>query len=196
MGKYNKNYLNYVGWSFTSNILASAQQVLVTHNMLLGINACDSDNSRTLNYIGKDIIGQMGSLAYMAKMAKKADKNPSKFLNYSNVFQQTSYMVVYIIPLLGNDWFLPIAGAANIMSNISFAGFGAINAKCISTLAEGDNVGEIYAKLAVINTLGSSLGMLLGLGMLSFVPEYKLVLIPVLGVLRIYTFNQAVKKLF
>lgn len=196
-GNYNKKYLRYVTWSLTSNILASTQQVLVTHNMLLGINACDSDTTRTLNYIGKDIIGQIGSLAYMVKMAENADKNPRKFLAYSNLFQQSSYMVVYVTPMLCTDWFLPVAGTANIMSNISFAGFGAINAKCITTLAEGDNVGEIYAKLAVINTLGSSIGMLLGLGIVGLIPDTysRLCLIPVLGILRIFTLNKAIKGL-
>ena len=195
-GKYNKNYLNYVGWSFISNTVASIQQTLVAHNMLLCINTNSSTEIvRTMNYVGKDIIGQLGSLGYMAKMANNADKNPNKFLAYSNISQQTSYIITCITPIMEPKWFLPVAGGANIMSNISFAGFGAINAKCISTLSEGDNVGEIYAKIAVINTLGSSLGMVMGISIVALVPEcgVRLCLIPILGVLRILTFNRAVK---
>jgi hypothetical protein len=47
---------------------------------------------RTFNYIGKDIIGQMGGLMYMSKMGDKADKEPVKFLQYSNGIEQVGLL--------------------------------------------------------------------------------------------------------
>ena len=199
-GKIHSKYKQFIGWSFVSTVLVSAETSMVTHNMLGAINVPEkSETFRTFNYIGKDIIGQVGSLAYMSRMGKKADKNPQKFLLYSNMLQQTSYMLVSTTPFFITDFFLPIAGVSNILSNISFAGFGAINAKCIQTLSdkEENNIGEIYAKITLFNTLGGSIGLLLGLGITVLVPNnaLRLCIIPVLGFLRIYTFNKAVEDL-
>ena len=61
---------NYIKWSFTSNVLLSTEYALATHSILHAINT-DSETMRTLNYVGKDIIGQMGGLMYMSKMGVK-----------------------------------------------------------------------------------------------------------------------------
>jgi len=189
-------YIKYMRWSFASNILASTQQTLVVHNMLLGVNSAETDNMKTINYVGKDVIGQMGSLIYMANMAEKADKDPRKFLRYSNIFQQLSYAITCASSMTHPMFFLPQAGIANTMINISFTGFGTINAKCIKEISN-DNMGEIYAKLTVINTLGSSLGMIMGVILLSFVPEpeNRIFLVMLFGIGRIYTFNKAVEEI-
>lgn len=190
VGKYHKNYRKYIGYSFISNLVASTQQTLSVHNILAVMG--NEDTTRTMNYITKDVIGQLGSLGYMAKMAKNADKNPKKFLLYSNVAQQSALLMSCTAT---PEWFLTMVGGANILANISFAGFGAINAKCISILSEDNNIGEIYAKVTVINTVGSSLGMLLGVGIMKICGDCYSVFVPILGVIRIYTFNKAIEGL-
>jgi hypothetical protein len=162
--------------------------------MLSAISIEDSSIILTSNYIGKDIVGQVGGLFYMNKMGKKADKEPRKFLLYSNMFQQSSIFVECITPLLPSSYFLPIAGVANMAKNISFTGFGAINARCIQILAEEDNIGEIYAKISVLNTVGSSIGMIVGLGLVAAIPDHslRLCLLPFLAAVRIWTFKKAI----
>lgn len=195
-GKYNKKYINYLKWTFISNVIVSSESVIATHSMLSVISSDYADSTRTLNYVGKDIIGQIGSLGYMAKMSYKSDSEPRKFLLYSNLIQQSSYLLTTITPICPL-YFIFIAGGANIASNISFTGFGAINAKCIQRLSEDDNIGEIYSKLTIVNTIGSSMGMILGIGITSLMPEYeyRIMLIPVLGILRSYTINKAINGL-
>ena len=83
IGKQHQKYKQFIGWSFISNILVSTQSVIATHSMLHSINT-NSEITRTLNYVGKDIIGQLGGLFYLANIGKKIDKNPEKFLLYSN----------------------------------------------------------------------------------------------------------------
>jgi hypothetical protein len=187
MGKNNKRY---IGWSMISNIVSSVQYTICVDNMLCAVD------SNTHLYIGKDIIGQLGSLGYMAKMAKNADDNPVKFLTYSHITQQTG-MGIVCLGCMTNIDFLYIGGIAGIMNNISFAGFGAINAKCITKLAVNNNIGEIYAKITIINTIASSMGMFLGLSLTYFVPdrEIRLCMLPVLGIIRVWAFNKAVKDL-
>jgi hypothetical protein len=195
-GKVHKLYFQYIGWSLASNIITSVEAAISTDSMLQVIGEC-SESYRTMNYIGKDIIGQVGGLAYMAKLGKTADKNPKSFLLYSNMMQQLSFISITVTPLLSSNLFLPVAGMSNVMQNICFTGFGAINAKCIQTLAIDNNIGEIYAKITIINTIGSSIGLIIGLGITSIVPDHsvRLGLVPLFGLLRVHTFNRAIRDI-
>jgi len=195
--KTHKLYAKYVGWSFLSNIIVSRENAIVTDSMLhaIDIDVCSENSAvRTMNYIGKDIIGQLGSLGYIAKFGKNIDKIPRRILLYSNITQQSSMMITAITPFI-SKWFLPIAGFSSILSNISFIGFGAINAKCIQYISKDtDNIGEIYAKISVINTFGSSIGLLLGIYISFAIPDHqsRLAIIPFLTFLRIFTFNRSI----
>jgi Vitamin B6 photo-protection and homoeostasis len=194
-GKVHQRYIQYVGWSFLSNVTISVESAVATHSMLHSMDT-GTDTIRTINYIGKDIIGQIGGIIYMVNMGKEADKHPHRFLLYSNILQQTSYILLSTTPMIPG-YFLPVAGTSNILCNISFTGFGAVNAKCIQKLSIDNNTGEIYAKVAVFNTLGSSIGLLIGLGIISAIPDHstRLCIIPFLVAGRIYTFNRAIKNL-
>ena len=153
-GKVHNNYSKYVGWSCFSNIIISIESVLATHSMLSVIGQSSTELNISVNYIGKDIIGQLGGLYYMNKMGQKADIDSKKFINYSMCFQQCSIFMECMTPLLPIYTFIPVAGIANIGKNIAFTGIGAVNAKIINKLAEDNNIGEIYAKITVLNTLG------------------------------------------
>ena len=192
-GNYHQKYGNFVAWSFVSNLIVSAESAMSTHSMLAAIGG-DSETYRTINYVGKDIIGQLGALGYISKMGEKADKYPRRFLLYSHIIQQGSFVAMFSTPLV-SGWFLPLAGCSNILSNISFAGIGAINAKCIQTLAVDNNIGEMYAKVSVINMIGSSLGLACGVGITIWMPDHytRLCLTPLLATLRIIAFNKAIK---
>ena len=195
-GNYHPMYGKYLGWSCISNIIVSAESVLSTHSMLSAISTDNTELVRTVNYVGKDIIGQVGGLWYMSKMSKDADKEPKKFLLYSNIIQQSSYITTCITPMFPS-YFIYIAGISNIAANISFTGFGAINARCIQILAIDDNIGEIYAKISIVNTIGSSLGMMIGLVITSFFPDHesRLCVIPILGIARVYTYQKAIQDI-
>jgi ACT domain-containing protein len=193
-GKVHKNYGRYVGWSCLSNVIISTESVLSTHSMLSVIGNASSELTLSVNYIGKDIVGQLGGLYYMNKMGQKADKEPIKFIKHSMVLQQSAVIMECVTPLLPLGAFIPIAGVANITKNISFTGFGAVNATIIQKLAEEDNIGEIYAKISVLNTIGSTFGMGLGLIIASKIPDHtmRLGLLPILAGIRIYTYNKAI----
>jgi flagellar biosynthesis protein FlhB len=196
VGKIHKSYGKFLRWSFLSNIIISTENVISTHSMLSAINCSSTEAVISANYIGKDIVGQIGALAYMNKMGKEADKDPKKFTKYSNFFQQSAMAVECMTPIIPVYYFLPIAGVANIAKNVSFIGFGAINTKCINKISIDNNIGEIYSKIAIVNTLGSSIGMLFGLYLTAKIPDhvYRLSLLPLLAVFRIYTFNKAMNS--
>ena len=66
----------------------------------------------------------MGALGYISTVGNKADKSPRRFLAYSHIIQQLSFITIFTTPIISTSLFLPIAGSANILSNISFAGIG------------------------------------------------------------------------
>ena len=195
-GKIHPLYCKYMGYSFVSNVIVSIETAIATDNMLYSIDT-NSNENKTLNYLGKDIIGQIGGILYMSKMAHKADTNTPNFLLYSNILQQSSYIVMCITPFY-TSYFLPIAGLSNILANISFTGFGAVNAKCIQKISENNtNIDEIYSKITVFNTLGSTLGLSIGMYINYLIPDHniRLCIIPFLGGLRVLTFHLATKDL-
>ena len=95
------------------------------------------------------------------------------------------------------DYFLPVAGFSNILLNISFISFGAINAKCIQNLANNNNTGEIYSNISIVNTLGSSFGLLLGIGIVGLIPDHatRMCIIPMFALGRIISFNKAIQSI-
>ena len=72
-----------------------------------------------------------------------------------------------------------------------------MNAKIITKLAEEDNIGEIYAKISVLNTVGSTIGMGVGLIIAVNLQDHtmRLCLMPFFSVVRIYSYNKAIKEL-
>lgn len=196
-GKVHKNYEKYVGWSCFSNFIISIESVLSTHSMLSVVGQASTELTLSVNYIGKDIVGQIGGLYYMNKMGQKADKDPEKFVKYSMAFQQTAVFMECATPMLPISMFIPVAGLANVGKNIAATGIGAVNAKIIAKLAEENNVGEIYAKISVLNTLGSTIGMGLGLAIAAKVPDHsmRMGIMPFLTMIRIYSYNKAIEDL-
>lgn len=152
--------------------------------------------SVSYNYIGKDIIGQLGGMVYMNKYGHNADSDKRRFIRNNVAIQQGATFLECATPLLNISGFLPIAAVANVGKNITFAGFGAINATVIQQLAVDNNIGEIYSKIAVINTLASTLGMCAGLIIAAFVPSHSLRLVlvmPVIAACRIVSYNKSVR---
>lgn len=191
-----KHYLKYMKWSFVSNVLVSIQTAMSTHSMLNVVSDPEGEAYRTINYIGKDVIGQVSALVYMSHMSDKSDSKPMHFLVYSNLIQQTSFIMLSVTPLMSHSLFLPLAGVSNLMSNVSFTGYGAINAKCIQSMSN-NNTGEIYSKITTLNTLASSIGLGIGIGVCLFLPEHeiRIGLLPIIGMARVYTYNKAVEDL-
>ncbi len=184
---------HFSGWLSASTLLSSCQSVLVTEAMLHALMA-DTTGYQVFNYVGRDVLGQLGGLCVMMGLTKQIDKHPQKFVLFSHALQQCSVACLLITPSIPGHWFLPMAAVANVCANGAFIGFGSINAKCIQTLSNGNNnVGELYSKLSVQQTLASTVGMSLGLLFTksTLPPE---VFCAVLGFARIICYQKAVTK--
>jgi hypothetical protein len=193
-GKYNVKYTKYITYSFLTNFVISAESVLSTHSMLSAIGSSNTTTILTTNFIGKDIIGNIGGLLFMNKISKIVDNDTKKCLIYVNIFQQIGIILECITPIVNSIFFIPLAGLANITRNLSYTGYGAMNAKCIEKLSEGNNIGEVYAKVTILNTIGSTLGMLSGLTIITLIPDHitRLILLPPISILRFYLMKKII----
>lgn len=201
-----ERYNQYMAWSFATNALASAESVLATHSMLSAVVTAAAVPaggaaaiSVTANYIGKDAIGQMASVWVINRTASDADKKPKALALRCNVVQQVATFAECVTPLLPALCFVPVAAAANVGKCVSFAGFGAINASVLRVLAARDeNIGEIYNKAVVVNTISTAIGAAVGIAIAAAVPSHAIragFVIPCLGVLRVVSYNRSVEGL-
>ena len=186
----------YLKWSAINNFTTSISSVISTNSMLHSINIPNPsyESIITLNYVGKDIIGQFGSLLYSWKKGKNSDVEPLKHIIYGGIFLQTSFFIENSTPLITNSsYILPILGFSNIIKNISFISIGSVNIQNIQKISKGHNIGEIYSKISSINTIASTFGMVIGIVIIHFVPSHTirtLCILPFLSVINIYSLHK------
>jgi len=175
---------------FVSTVCSSCQSVFVTNAMLTSLTDMDSSQTRVLQFVGKDIIGQLGSLLVMSGLSTTVDSKPRRFVRLAHVLQQGSMGFMYLAPLYP-QWFLTIGGVSNMLASVSFMCFGALNAKCIQVAAaEKGNAGELYARLTIQQTLASTLGLGLGLGLKTVCPLPDEVYFVLFGLGRVWSYNK------
>ena len=190
-------FKKYVRWMALNSWATSASYVISTNSMLNSIMVTPSyTNIIATTYVGKDIIGQLGSLMYAWKTGKKADKQPVSYATKGMIVQQSAICLENFANLIDDKNFvLPFLGFTSIMKNVSFISLGAVNANCLQKFAS-EQIGETYSKVASINTLASTAGMVTGIGLIHFVPCYTIrsaVVLPILGLISIYSIRQATK---
>jgi hypothetical protein len=188
------NYKKFLFYNFVSTVLISVESVITTHNVLSGVG--NDESSRTMNYVGRDVIGNLGSFLFIGTNGGDADKDPKAFVNKIHMLQQSSYVLTNLASYTPS-LFLPIAGSASILISISCIGFGMVNAKCIEKLSNG-NTAEIYSHLALTNTIAASAGMTIGIVLTSYMgnSDHLLLCMPVLACGRIWSYNKALNIIF
>lgn len=185
----------YIKWMALNSWATSASAVISTNSMLNSIMSTPSYTSViATTYVGKDIIGQLGGLGYVWKTGKKADQQPVKYVTKGALILQGALFLENSSVLITNKMFiLPFLGLSSMMKNISFISMGAVNANNLQKLAFG-NIGEFYAKVASVNTLASTIGMITGIGIIHILPSYTvrtMVVMPVLGAISVYSLRKA-----
>lgn len=189
-------FKRYAYYMAINNFSTSALNILSTNSMLNSIIAKPSFSEVvTFTYIGKDIIGQLGGLIYAMKTGKKADQDSKKYLYKGVVFQQASFYLENLSPFItNNNLTLPFLGITSTLKNLCFISLGAVNARNLQRLSS-KNIGESYSRLACINTLSSTGGMLFGLFIIWLIPSYtvrSLCVLPFLSTISLYSIKKAI----
>lgn len=184
----------YCMWMAVNSWSGSVNGVISTNTMLGAIGVSQSaTNNVTATYIGKDVIGQLGGLVYAWKTGQKADRTPKSYITRGSVIQNTAYFVENASSLVPKEMLLPVLGSSSFLKNLSWVSIGAVNARNLSKLT-GNKMGEVYSKVAAINTLSSTAGMLCGLGLIKLCPSYTLrsiMIMPVMSGINIYSARKA-----
>lgn len=187
----------YIRWMALNSWASSTSAVISTNSMLSSIMTTPSYTSIiATTYVGKDIIGQLGGLGYAWRTGKKADQQPMKYVTKGALIQQIAFFLENSSVLITNKIFiLPFLGLSSTLKNVSFISMGAVNANNLQKLSSGQ-IGEFYSKVASINTLASTVGMVTGIGIIHLIPSYtirSLVIMPCLGAISVYSLRQATK---
>jgi hypothetical protein len=201
--KVHPSYKSYLAWSSLSNFSASVQQAIVTETMIQTISS-QHESVRTLSYIGKDVIGQVGGALFMSRIGTMVDSPHTKYKYLNNILLYHQLGIFGIISSeIFPEQFIYVAGASNILLNLSFVGSGAVNAKCIRELSlSQDNIGDIYSKISLCNTISSTLGLLVGMGINVGLNLYldnlflKFGSCGLFGLLRVYSYKKSVQDIY
>lgn len=187
-------------WMALNSMATSCSSVISTHAMLSSITAPLTTPSSSLavtsTYIGRDLIGQLGGLVYSWRTGKKSAQQSLKYVTVGAILQQGSFFLENSAIFLPASLSLPFLGLCSTLKNISFISMGAVNAtnlQRISTKTDMD-IGDLYAKVASINTLASTAGMALGIILLHLIPSYSIrtvTILPILGAISIFTLRKS-----
>jgi hypothetical protein len=172
---------------------SSVSSVISTNSMLSSVTGTTPEFSSvvTTTYIGKDIIGQLGGLGYAWKTGKTADKQPSKYITKASLIQQASfYLETASVFVTDKSMVMPFLGMCSTMKNVSYISIGAVSANNIQKISP-KNIGEFYARVASINTLTSSFGMLAGILSIHYMPNTNMYILPVMSVISVYSLRKA-----
>lgn len=186
----------YLKWMALNSYTSSINSALSTHVMLEAISPTNNNaiTNMTINYLGKDIIGQIGSLVYAWKTGHKADQHPKKHIVKGSVMQNMGIWLENGSQFAVNTPFLlPILGISNIAKNIGWISVGAVNANNLQRIAS-THIGALYSKVSTVNTLTSTFGLATGLIILQLIPSYtirNLTITPIITVINIYSLKKA-----
>jgi hypothetical protein len=186
--------LKYSSWMALNSCAESCSAVISTNSMLSSIMTAPSYTAViATTYVGKDIIGQLGGMVYAWKTGKKADKDALAYITKGALLLHTGFYLENISCLVKPDFTLPVLGLSSVVKNIAFISIGAVSASNIQKMAS-QNMGETYSKIASINTLSSTIGMLLGIGIIHTVPSYtvrSVLILPILTGISLYAVRKA-----
>lgn len=191
----NPKIRKYLISSSLANMFCGFSSVQSTHCMLLASGVGDATavaSSISINFIGKDILGQIASIPFVLKFSKIAKENPQTHLRGSIFIFETANLIECTTPLFPH-LFIPLAIAGNIGKNIGFIGTGSFNANIISKLSS--DVISDYSLISVCNTISFSLGMSLGLLCSININSYglRMSIMVILGIARYYALKNSAK---
>ena len=157
-------------------ILNAITNIFSGINYALALNSIISALSNSvlltgaLNFIYKDVIGQLFSIFFAYTRINKPDENPIKHGIIFYFLIQIFYLLDNITPFFPK-YFLLIAGLSSIGKNVCMIAIGSVNVKCIEELSN-NNMGKVYSKIASQNSFFSSMGMGIGGGLCILFPEH------------------------
>lgn len=162
------NFLPFSAWNFAQSVSGSANGVLATQCLLVGLGLAASSNgtlalAATLNWILKDGLGQLGGILFVARYGSNFDRDAKRYRLLASAMMSLASFFEMLVPVMPT-LFLPIAACANVCKNVAWMGMSATKAQIHRHFSRIDNLGDLTGKAASLNTTASLAGT--GLGVL------------------------------
>lgn len=204
-GSNNSKFTRYLFYNSINNFICGIETTLSTYSMMNASGLVNSNNidvyTMLFNMTLKDMVGQFAcipAIPLIAKISKYGDLHPKRYLAINVFFVEASTILEYITPIVPSSLFIPFAGIANIGKTVGLTGGSAFSVAMINHMSKnGKNIMEMSSKITAISTVTFSLGSVVGLGVIKFIPCYytRLVLLLPMGYLRFLCSKKAVKGL-
>jgi hypothetical protein len=186
----------FILYSFGANVCSGFENTLGMSALFTAMNV-DSTQGLVSSYAGRDIVSNLSSLCFIYRLSTGIDGKLKKSFKYSQACYQGALFIDLSAPWIPEQLLVALTGVGGMGKTIAWITIGSLNAKMVQQLAP-DNMAELYSKVAIVNTLGNSLGMLLGLTFMKYNPDGLLVpsTIGICGGLRYYCYYTALKNVF
>lgn len=154
-------------WQFCETTIGSAMSVLCSQAMLssLGLSASPATSGTTavaINWVLKDIVGEVLKLGFIQQFAQSFDSHPKSWKLVGEVCSLTGSLMQLSTALVGSKYFLLFAGLGFGLRSIHFSIWGATHMTFTRNFALSGNVGDVVAKddtqMAVAHLLGTAIG--------------------------------------
>jgi hypothetical protein len=164
-----ENFVAFNVWNFLQSVAGSANGVLATQCLLVGLGMSGGGGhgtialAATVNWILKDGLGQLGGILFVARYGGNVDREAKRYRFLASALMSVASACEILIPVVP-ALFLPIASLANVCKNIAWMALSATRAQIHRNFTRLDNLGDLTAKAASLNTAASLAGT--GLGVL------------------------------
>lgn len=201
MFKISPHFKRYIIYNSLSNFICGVETTMSTHSMFTATGLNADTYSILFNMTMKDIVGQFASIPaipLITSMSRYGDIKPLKYLGINIAIFEIATIIEYTTPLLPKEFFIPIAGIANIGKTVGLTGMSSFNVSMINRLSsDGKNIMEINSKVSSISMVSFAFGSMIGLGVVKIIPNYeaRLAMLLPMGLLRYWLTKKAVEKL-
>ena len=190
----------FYGWNAMYQFTGGINFAMSMHSMLYSAGVHNQAVSFTASILGKDMIGQVSTVAYTHKnRGCMSDRDPLRYGMVMTSLNQVCFCIENLTVFFP-QYFLLIAGIGNIGKNIGMIGTGSVGFKAIEMLSNGSSrSGELYAKVSSHNSLFSSLGMGMGIYLISQFPDhaYRVIMIcPIFYGINILCYYKSLRSIF
>lgn len=163
-------YPPYAALQFAGFVCSSAGGVLSTRVLLTAVGVGDAAAAplaAAANWAVKDGLGMLGGVAFASIWSGALDARPRRWRLRSSVALDVAALVELAALPAFPQYFVPIAGLANVAKNISYLAASASRAaihRALSNRQGAANLGDLTAKSGSQTIVASLVGLVLGVG--------------------------------
>lgn len=167
-----ENYMEYILWSGVTNFAVTANSVLASTFLLysVGLGAGSIATAGALNWILKDGLGQLGTLAFGKVIAHNFDIHSKSWFFLSNVKLKIA-TALEMLTILSPEYFLVMGSVANCLKGLAWMANGSTRSVFNLSFAKDNNIADITAKSTSQWIFASLFGTAAGASMCTYVGQ-------------------------